>query len=179
MRAIIAAALLVVYGLASADVLLGRVVGVSDGDTITILDETQRQHKIRLAGIDAPENAQPFGNRSKQHLSDLVFARPVTVEWHKADRYGRKVGKVMVAEPTCVEATCPQSVDAGLAQVTAGLAWWYRQYAREQRPEDRALYQAREVDAMAARVGLWSQREPIAPWEWRRSTGQADTALSN
>lgn len=178
MRTLFALTLLLVAGAAVADVLTGRVVGVGDGDTITVLDEARQQHRIRLAGIDAPEKAQSFGNRSKQHLSDLVFARPVTVEWHKADRYGRKVGKVMVAEPTCVEATCPQNIDAGLAQVTAGLAWWYRQYAREQRPEDRALYEAREVDAMAARVGLWSQREPMAPWDWRRSTRRADAAHS-
>lgn len=74
----------------------GRVVGVADGDTVTVLDADKVRHKIRLSGIDAPEKKQPFGQRSKQSLSDLVFGMAVTVESDKRDRYGREVGKVMV-----------------------------------------------------------------------------------
>lgn len=83
---------------AHAETLSGRTVGVSDEDTITVLDLTNTQHKIRLAGIDAPEKSQPFGQRSKESLSDLVFGRTVTVETDKVDRYGRQVGKVMTPE---------------------------------------------------------------------------------
>ena len=79
-----------------ADTLAGKVVGVADGDTITVLDGQQTQHKIRLMGIDAPEKAQPFGQNSKQSLSDLVFDRSVSVEWKKLDRYQRIVGKVQI-----------------------------------------------------------------------------------
>ena len=92
-----AALALVCWTLAcNADTITGRVVGVADGDTVTVLDADKVQHKIRLAGIDAPEKAQAFGNRSKQNLSDLVFGKDVRVDWDKRDRYGRIVGKVWV-----------------------------------------------------------------------------------
>lgn len=81
---------------AHAETLTGRVVGISDGDTVTVLDVQKVQHKIRLAGIDAPEKTQPFGNRSKESLSELAFDKTVTVETDKRDRYGREVGKVLV-----------------------------------------------------------------------------------
>jgi endonuclease YncB( thermonuclease family) len=109
-----------------ADTLLGKVIHVADGDTITVLDANKVQHKIRLSGIDAPEKAQPFGDKAKQSLSDLVFGKPVSVETDKTDRYGREVGKVLV-----------DSVDANLEQVRRGLAWHYKAYQREQRPKDR------------------------------------------
>ena len=77
---------------ARADLLQGRVVGITDGDTLTVLDAQQRMHKIRLAGMDAPEREQAFGQRAKQHLSNLVFGQDVEVVWHKHDRYQRIVG---------------------------------------------------------------------------------------
>jgi endonuclease YncB( thermonuclease family) len=94
-----------------AEMLNGRVVGVADGDTVTVLDASRQQHKIRLMGIDAPEKKMPFGNRSKQSLSDLVFDRQVQVEYNKKDRYGRTLGKIIV-----------DGVDANLAQIKAGMA---------------------------------------------------------
>lgn len=97
--------------LAHAEVIVGRVVGVADGDTVTVLDANKQQHKIRLAGIDAPEKRQPFGQRSKESLSALVFARQVTVETDKKDRYGREVGKVRV-----------DGVDANLERLKRGFA---------------------------------------------------------
>ena len=97
MKLLLVLALLLASALgAYADTITGRVVGVADGDTVTVLDAEKVQHKIRLAGIDAPEKSQPFGNRSKQNLSDLVFQKDVRVDWDKRDRYGRIVGKVMV-----------------------------------------------------------------------------------
>lgn len=143
---------------AEAATLSGRVVGVHDGDTITVLDANRTQYKIRLAGIDAPESKQAFGNRSKQNLSDLVFGKDVAVEWDKRDRYQRVVGVVLV-----------DGHDVNLEQVRAGMAWWYRQYAKEQIPDDRRLYELAENEARAAKRGLWADANPMPPWEWRRS----------
>ena len=139
--------------------LLGAVVSVSDGDTITVLDSTQAQHKIRLSGIDAPEKKQSYGQRSKQSLSDLVFNQRVTVEWVKRDRYGRIVGKVVL----------PSGADANLQQIKRGMAWHYKAYEREQPPEDRAAYAEAERVAREARAGLWQDAQPVPPWEFRRS----------
>lgn len=136
----------------------GRVVGVSDGDTITVLDSTNTQHKIRLSGIDAPEKKQPFGQRSKESLSDLVFNKPVTVETNKRDKYKRNVGKVLV-----------DGVDANLEQVKRGMAWHYKAYEREQPSIDRKVYADAESEAKAARRGLWADSEPVPPWEFRHN----------
>ncbi len=151
---------------AFAETLVGVVVGVSDGDTITVLDAERQQHKVRLGGIDAPEKAQPFGQRSKENLSRLVFKKEVAVDWTKRDRYGRIVGKVMVQPSDCP--TCPKTLDAGQAQLSVGMAWWYRKYAKEQPPEDRGRYEFEEQEARARRVGLWQDPDPVPPWEWRR-----------
>ena len=145
---------------------MGRVVGVADGDSVTVLDANLEQHKIRLQGIDAPEKAQPFGQRSKENLSRLVFDKDVRVEWSKRDRYDRIIGKVWVQPVTCP--TCAMTLDVGHAQITVGLAWWYRKYAGEQSPEDRGAYEVSEQEARAKGVGLWSHPDPVPPWEWRR-----------
>ena len=96
---------------ARAETLEGLVVAIADGDTLTVLDDTKTQHRIRLSGIDAPEKRQPFGTVSRQHLADAVFQRRVVVEFYKTDRYGRLIGKVLL-----------DGQDESLAQVAAGLA---------------------------------------------------------
>lgn len=136
--------------------LVGTVVGVTDGDTITVLDDQRNKHKIRLAGIDAPEKSQPFGKRSKEHLSSLVFGRRVTVETEKQDRYGRTVGKMII-----------DGLDVNLAQVVAGMAWHYKKYGGEQSPSDRLLYADAEQEARMARRGLWQDATSTAPWSFR------------
>ena len=151
---------------ATADTLVGRVVGVADGDTVTVLDADRQQHRIRLQGIDAPEKAQPFGERSRQTLSRMVSGKDVRVEWDRRDRFGRIVGKVWVQPASCPD--CPMTLDAGHAQITLGMAWWFRRFANEQSPEDRAAYEFSEHEARAKRVGLWSDPEPVPPWEWRK-----------
>jgi endonuclease YncB( thermonuclease family) len=161
-------ALIFSFSAEAGEFIQGRVVGVSDGDTITVLDANREQHKIRLSGIDAPEKAQPFGQRSKENLSRLVFDRNVTVEWRKKDRYGRTVGKVMVAESGCRDANCPKALDACNAQIDAGMAWWYRQYAREQEPGDAHRYEQSELEARTRRIGLWTESQPTPPWDWRK-----------
>jgi len=142
---------------ANAQVLTGKVVKVTDGDTVVILDSSNRQHKIRLSGIDAPEKGQPFGEASRKHLASLIAGKSVTVEWHKRDRYGRIVGKVLHS-----------SADACRAQIEAGLAWHFKRYQMEQSPEDRSSYAEAETRARRDRVGLWKDARPIAPWEWRK-----------
>jgi len=133
----------------------GKVVKVADGDTITILDSANQQHRIRLAGIDAPEKRQPYGNASKKRVTELIAGKEVRVEYEKYDRYGRIVGKVWVSPPDCP--TCGKTLYGSLAQITSGMASCYWQYAREQPPEDRSRYEFAERDARAKRVGLWQE----------------------
>jgi len=170
MRGFFVAILLAASFAARGETLTGQVVGVSDGDTITILDEVKAQHKIGVAGIDAPEKTQPFGHGSKQNLSKLVFGKLVLVDYSKRDKYGRIVGKVIVASPdACPEilSNCPKTLDAGLAQITVGLAWHFKKYAAEQRPEDRKMYALAEEEARAKHAGLWRDSAPLPPWEFR------------
>lgn len=135
----------------------GEVVGVSDGDTVTLLDAQKTQWKIRLLGIDAPEKKMQFGQRSKQHLADLVYKKQVTVEYSKRDRYGRTLGKIQEG-----------GLDANLAQIRAGMAWHYKQYQSDQSFEDRQLYSETEVTARSSQRGLWADAVPTPPWDWRK-----------
>lgn len=139
-----------------AEQIHGRVVSVLDGDTIILLDSQNAQYRIRLAGIDAPEKSQAFGEVSKQSLSTLVLAHDVTVEIGKTDKYGRQVGKITVS-----------GEDANLEQVKRGLAWHYKAYAREQSKLDRLAYAAAEDAAKEAQVGLWRDAEQTPPWTFR------------
>lgn len=154
---VLAAALSLAAGAANAEELTGKVVRVADGDTITILGSGNRQHKVRLGGIDAPEKGQPFGNASRESLSSMVAGRNITVEWHKRDRYGRLVGQVIA-----------DSHDVGLVQIERGMAWHYKAYEHEQQPGDARAYAGAEVEARAARRGLWADPKPVPPWEWRK-----------
>jgi endonuclease YncB( thermonuclease family) len=135
----------------------GQVVGVSDGDTIAVLDDSKAQHRIRFAGIDAPEKGQAFGERSKQSLSALVFQKRVEARCHKKDRYGREVCAVFVGLR-----------DVGLEQIGAGMAWHYKAYQHEQPTQERLVYAQEEESAKASRVGLWKDAKPVPPWEWRK-----------
>ncbi len=130
---------------------------VADGDSITVLDSTTTQHRIRLQGIDAPERKQAFGNASRKHLASLVAGKTVTVKWDKRDRYRRIVGFVIV-----------DGQDVNLAQVKTGMAWFYRYYQKELSRENRKLYAQAEDEARANKKGLWQDKNPMPPWEWRR-----------
>lgn len=143
---------------ASADTLTGHVIGVTDGGTITLLDASKTQHKIRVAGIDAPEKKQPFGQRSKESLSDMAYDRELSIEWTKKDRYERIVGKLIGKEGR----------DLNLEQVKLGMAWHYKKYEKEQSPEDRRLYAAAEDAAGGKRLGLWSAPNSAPSWEYRK-----------
>lgn len=134
----------------------GRILGVQDGDTITLLDVDNRQHKIRLDGIDAPESGQPFGRASQQHLAEHLFYREAVAECSKIGRYRREVSRVLVG-----------GVDAGLEQIRAGMAWFFRRYAKELPPDRRQQYAAMEAEAKDERRGLWADAEQMPPWDWR------------
>jgi endonuclease YncB( thermonuclease family) len=151
---LIAAALILITASAFADPITARVVGVHDGDTITVLTPDKRQIKIRFAEIDAPELSQPYGKKAKQLLSLMVFGKDVSITPVTTDRYRRIVARVFQGNS-----------DINLAMVQAGAAWAYRQYLT-----DPSLLEA-ESEARNARTGLWAlQPDQITPpWEWRHA----------
>ena len=137
---------------ACAEDLYGRVVAVLDGDTIKILDATNRQFTIRLSEIDAPEKGQAFGQASRRALSDLVARKRVVASCPSTDRYGRHVCSVTA-----------DGLNVNSRQVQTGMAWVYRRYAKPDSPLLRI-----EKEARAGGYGLWRDPEPIPPWEWRQ-----------
>jgi endonuclease YncB( thermonuclease family) len=132
--------------------LSGRVVRVADGDTISVLDSDNVQHKVRFFGIDAPERDQPHGDAARDALARMVEDRSVGVVIVQTDDYGRTVGTVYVDD---------RNINHAL--VEKGHAWWYRYYA----PNERHL-EAAEMTARLNSFGLWREENPIAPWDWRR-----------
>ena len=136
--------------------LSGRVVALKDGDSFIVLDG-KTQHPIRIAGIDAPERGQPYGNASKSNLSRLILNRKVQARCYKSDRFGRNVCRVFG----------DRGQDVGLEQVRAGMAWWLREHAMEQTPGEQGAYQGAEDAARVTRRGLWKDAKPVPPWEWR------------
>jgi endonuclease YncB( thermonuclease family) len=164
-------ALLILFALflsasAQPQTVTGKVVGVSDGDTITILDSQRRQHKISLDGVDAPESNQDFGSRAKQSLSGLVFGKTVTVTSAKRDRYGRIVGQVLC-----------DGKSANIEQLRRGYAWFYRAYAKELKPGIAEAFELAENYAKSGKRGLWADPSPVPPWDFRRGkTAKAPVA---
>lgn len=134
----------------------GKVVGISDGDTITVLIEGNRTMKVRLYGIDCPESRQAFGRRAKQFTSAYVFGKHVRVNIADTDRYGRTVGIV----------TTRDGGNLNRALLAAGLAWVYPKYCRRSFCND---WRSVEASARAARKGLWADKSPVPPWQFRKS----------
>lgn len=137
--------------------LQGRIVGITDGDTVVLLTPEDVQYKIRLAGIDAPEKKQDYGMASKVALSDCAYDKLAVIDGNKKDSYKRVVGKVMV-----------NGTDCNLRQIQLGLAWHFKRYQNEQELEDRSIYAQEEYLAQKARRGMWSLDEPEAPWDYRK-----------
>ena len=133
----------------------GRVVGVSDGDTLTLLTAEKQQVKVRLGEIDTPESRQPYGQRAKQALSDLAYNQQARVVVQDVDRYGRTVGRVFVG-----------ATDVNAEMIRQGAAWVYRQYLKDQ------SLLALEQQAKSAKRGLWGlpEAERCPPWDWRKGT---------
>jgi endonuclease YncB( thermonuclease family) len=131
--------------------LTGRVVKVQDGDTVTILTNEKEQIKVRLYGIDAPEKSQDYGIKSKDYLSGLVAGKTVRIESKGNDRYGRMIGIVYV-----------NGLNVNEEMLRAGLAWRYK-YTKK-----RSYLQLQE-EAQKKRLNIWSMKNPIDPWLWRKN----------
>ncbi|ENZ4286619.1 thermonuclease family protein [Citrobacter farmeri] len=140
----------------------GRIVRVLDGDTVEILETDNQLTRVRLAGIDAPEKKQPFGQRSRQALTSMVVQRTVTVTGTDTDHYGRLLGTVWLGK-----------TDVNAAQIRNGLAWAYRFHGKAIRPD----YVILENEARRQAAGLWSVAGQTEPWRWRKL--HQETALSN
>lgn len=135
----------------------GRVVSVTDGDTLTVLGEDKTPYKIRLQGVDAPEKTQDFGQKCKETLMETAINLTAEVEVYKKDRYGRIVAKVTV-----------EGKDVALEQLRIGCGWHYIAYAKEQNQADREAYAAAEEQARKRKIGLWKNKNPQAPWDFRK-----------
>jgi endonuclease YncB( thermonuclease family) len=143
-------ALLVLCVSAHATEITGQVVAVSEGDTLVFQDRNQRDYKVRLAGIDAPEILQAFGRKSRFSLKDMVFLKPARLVGiaPAPDDAGVTLARVFVGD-----------TDVGLAQVARGMAW--------ARGADGQPYETAEQSARAQRKGLWRDDAPTPPWLWR------------
>jgi endonuclease YncB( thermonuclease family) len=162
-RLILLAALLLPL-CAAASPINCKVVGVHDGDTLTCLTAQNKQIKVRLAEIDTPEIAQPYGNKAKAVLSLLVFGKQVSLDAQATDRYARTVAKVITGDQ-----------DVNREMVRLGAAWVYRQYSKDQ-----SLLLV-EASAKVARRGLWAmpQADIVPPWEWRKAGKQLNQQVAN
>ena len=141
----------------NAEVLKGIVVGISDGDTITVLDKLSKEHNVRLMGIDAPEKSQTFGNEAKKTLSNYIYKKEVSVEYKKYDKYKRIVGKVTL-----------DGQDICLKMIVDGMAWHFTEYEKEQSKTDRVLYREAEATAREVNLGLWVEKQAVSPWLFRQ-----------
>ncbi|MBU0654482.1 MAG: thermonuclease family protein [Gammaproteobacteria bacterium] len=135
----------------------GRVVNISDGDTLTVLGTDKQRYKIRLQGIDAPEKSQPHGQKCKEALMMQTANLPVEVEAYKLDKYRRVVARITA-----------EGKDVALEQLRNGCAWHYTAYAKEQSDADQKAYASAEKQTRKARKGLWKDKQPTAPWDFRR-----------
>ncbi|QDD00513.1 thermonuclease family protein [Candidatus Methylopumilus planktonicus] len=156
MKKLICILLLLLSLLSFAEELTGKVINVSDGDTITVLDSNNQKYKIRLQGIDAPETQQAFGETSRQSLASLIYDKEVIILWDKRDKYARILGKVIV-----------DGRDANYEQLKKGLAWYYKQYENDLSDEDKERYAEAEAWARNYTEGLWTDSKSIPPWEFR------------
>ena len=157
MRKLLLIFVLFLSNIVNAKTIEGLVVGVADGDTITVLDQQKNTYKIRLQGIDAPEKKQAFGEKSKQSLHDLVHGKQVRIEYDKEDKYGRIVGKITLDD-----------LDICLQQLVLGMAWHYKKYQNEQSVADRVVYNDAELKSKSLKLGLWVDETPMPPWEFRK-----------
>jgi endonuclease YncB( thermonuclease family) len=140
-------------------VLQGQVVRVADGDTVTLIDQQQNEYKLRLAYIDAPEKAMPYGDEAKRHLTQLLQQQTVEAHIDDVDNYGRGVARIV-----------KDGQDVNYAQIARGYAWHYQQYARK--TQDGAAferYAKAQGQAQQKHIGLWQEGNPTPPWQWRQA----------
>ena len=142
--------------------LPARAVHVQDGDSFVATTNDGQRVTVRLSGIDAPERRQPYADRSRRHLRELLEKQSLRIRVAKTDRFGRIVGEVYVVQPDA------QSVDAGLEQIAAGFAWYFRRYADDLPAALRDRYAQAETRARDSGTGLWRDPKPEPPWDFRR-----------
>lgn len=147
--------------LTSAHTLKGKIVRVSDGDTVVLLDSNNKQHKIRLDGIDAPEKGQAYGNKSKEYLSSLIAGKTVIVEYEKKDMYKRILGTIYYKGKNINE-----------EMVRSGYAWIY--YYNKSKHMQELQDEAREN-----KLGLWNDKDPINPYYYRKSKKNSRSTFSS
>ena len=152
MRTIFLSILVIFPLLLSAQLLKGKAVKITDGDTFTLLVDGHEQVRIRIDGIDAPEKGQAFGNRAKEYLSGMIWGKELTVKVSKKDKYGRSIGKI----------STPEIKEVGLEMIKAGLAWQYRDYNKDE------SYAEAEKLARENKKGLWIYKNPIRPQDYRK-----------
>ena len=142
---------------AHAEAFSARVIKVFDGDTLAVVDATNRQYRVRLSGIDAPERAQSFGSLSRKSLAELARGKSALVEYHKIDKYGRLVAKVSV-----------DGRDVGVEQLRRGMAWHRASVPDDQSHQEAFLYGQAQGEARSRKLGLW-QQHPVPPWKFREA----------
>ena len=132
--------------------ILAKVIGISDGDTITVLLEGNIQKKLRLAEVDCPESRQAFGKNAKQFTSEQVFEKQISFRETDTDRYGRTIAKVYYDNGKYLSAEI----------IKEGLGWWYYYFSKDQSLEKM------EQDAKSQKLGLWQDSNAVSPWEYRK-----------
>jgi len=144
---------------ANKETIYARVVGISDGDTITVLAEGNKRMKIRLQGIDAPERSQAFGMRSRQNLAKLIFGKNVQIKSHGLDKYSRTLGVILIEDQ-----------DINEQMVKDGFAWFYRRYEKDLTSDQASRYEQAEIEAKENQRGLWVDTNPTPPWDYRKKS---------
>ena len=141
-----------------------KVVRVVDGDTVYVANKSGKKFKVRLTGIDAPEQNQPYGLASTYHLKEVLIdkwvllkSKPKNGNLYSVDRYNRVLAKLIL-----------DGNDVNFLQVSSGYAWHFKRYQKQQSPSDRQLYSQAELKAKKNKLGLWEEKKPIAPWKWRK-----------
>ena len=141
-----------------------KVQRVVDGDTVHVIDKAGKKFKVRLTGIDAPEKNQPYGLAATYKLTEILInklvllkSKPNNGKPYTIDRYKRVLAKIIL-----------DGRDINLSQVLRGYAWHFKRYQKQQSPSDRELYSEAEIDAKKNELGLWGEKNPIAPWKWRK-----------
>jgi len=141
-----------------------KVERVVDGDTVHVVNKSGKKFKVRLTGIDAPEQNQPYGLASTYHLKEVLIDKWVLLEskpkngnLYSVDIYNRVLAKLIL-----------DGNDVNFLQVSSGYAWHFKRYQKQQSPSDRELYSQAELNAKKNKLGLWEEKKPIAPWKWRK-----------
>ncbi len=151
---------------APAKQMQARIAAINDGDTLTVIDFSQKRHIIQMDGVDAPELGQPYGEASKKHLERRLFKKNVVIMWNRTTKEGAKLGKVLL-----------NNGDVNQLQIRTGSAWASGEITVNYSGNDKARYAAAQAVAKEKGLGLWRTANPVAPWDWRQQN-QAKTAAA-